>query len=73
MGVFCQSRGLLSDGHVHSASRTGTLNDNDMGPLITAEHRDKVRSYIDIGEEEGATVVVDGRRRYCNMSSKVPS
>ena len=40
----------------------GMDNNNDMGPLITAEHRDKVRSYIDIGEEEGATVVVDGRQ-----------
>lgn len=40
----------------------GTDNDNDMGPLITAEHRDKVRSYIELGEQEGAKVVVDGRR-----------
>ena len=40
----------------------GTDNSNDMGPLITAEHRDKVRSYIDLGEEEGAKVVVDGRQ-----------
>ncbi len=40
---------------------SGMDNNNDMGPLITAEHRDKVRSYIDIGEEEGASVVVDGR------------
>lgn len=39
----------------------GTDNNNDMGPLITSEHCDKVRSYIDIGEEEGAKVVVDGR------------
>ena len=39
----------------------GTDNNNDMGPLITAEHRDKVRSYIDLGEEEGAKLVVDGR------------
>ena len=39
----------------------GTDNSNDMGPLITAEHRDKVRSYIDLGESEGADVVVDGR------------
>jgi malonate-semialdehyde dehydrogenase (acetylating)/methylmalonate-semialdehyde dehydrogenase len=39
----------------------GTDNSNDMGPLITAEHRDKVRSYIDLGEEEGATLLVDGR------------
>jgi malonate-semialdehyde dehydrogenase (acetylating)/methylmalonate-semialdehyde dehydrogenase len=40
----------------------GTDNDNDMGPLITAEHRDKVRSYINLGEEEGAELVVDGRK-----------
>ena len=40
---------------------TGMDNNNEMGPLITAEHRDKVRSYIDLGEEEGATLVVDGR------------
>jgi len=39
----------------------GSDNSNDMGPLITAAHRDKVRSYIDLGEKEGATVVVDGR------------
>ena len=34
---------------------------SEMGPLVTGEHRDKVRSYIDIGEQEGARVVVDGR------------
>jgi malonate-semialdehyde dehydrogenase (acetylating)/methylmalonate-semialdehyde dehydrogenase len=33
----------------------------DMGPLITAAHRDKVRNYIDIGVAEGAKLVVDGR------------
>src|SRR5882672_6853098 len=31
-----------------------------MGPLITAEHRDRVRSYIEGAPDEGATVVVDG-------------
>ncbi len=35
--------------------------ETEMGPLITAEHRDKVKSYIDIGEQEGATLVLDGR------------
>lgn len=39
----------------------GTDNSNDMGPLITAEHRDKVSDYIAVGESEGASVVVDGR------------
>jgi malonate-semialdehyde dehydrogenase (acetylating)/methylmalonate-semialdehyde dehydrogenase len=33
----------------------------EMGPLVTAEHRAKVRSYIDLGVEEGAELVVDGR------------
>ena len=39
----------------------GAAPDTDMGPLITAEHRDKVAGYIDAGEQEGAAVVVDGR------------
>src|SRR5688572_26203395 len=33
----------------------------DMGPLVTAQHRDKVTSYLDAGTQEGATLVVDGR------------
>ena len=39
----------------------GTDNNNDMGPLITCQHYDKVKGYIDLGEQEGADVVVDGR------------
>ena len=35
--------------------------ESEMGPLITAEHRDKVVSYIDSGVEEGAELVLDGR------------
>jgi len=33
----------------------------EMGPLVTAAHRDKVKSYVDIGVQEGAELVVDGR------------
>ncbi|GAB2529028.1 CoA-acylating methylmalonate-semialdehyde dehydrogenase [Paramicrobacterium agarici] len=33
----------------------------DMGPLVTAQHRDKVAGYIDIAEQDGADIVVDGR------------
>jgi malonate-semialdehyde dehydrogenase (acetylating)/methylmalonate-semialdehyde dehydrogenase len=33
----------------------------DMGPLVTSVHRDKVASYVDAGEREGAKLVVDGR------------
>ena len=39
----------------------GAAEGTDMGPLITAEHRDKVRGYIDAGEAAGATLVADGR------------
>jgi malonate-semialdehyde dehydrogenase (acetylating) / methylmalonate-semialdehyde dehydrogenase len=35
---------------------------NEMGPLITGEHRDKVAGYIGNAEGEGATLVVDGRK-----------
>ncbi|HUZ40639.1 MAG TPA: CoA-acylating methylmalonate-semialdehyde dehydrogenase [Acidimicrobiales bacterium] len=48
---------------VGDGARKGT----DMGPLITAEHRDKVAGYIGAGEEAGANVVIDGR------SSPIPS
>ena len=35
--------------------------DPEMGPLVTAAHRDKVRDYVDAGVDEGAELVVDGR------------
>ncbi|WP_443742753.1 CoA-acylating methylmalonate-semialdehyde dehydrogenase [Streptomyces spirodelae] len=34
----------------------------DMGPLVTAAHRDRVASYIDQAERDGARLVVDGRQ-----------
>jgi malonate-semialdehyde dehydrogenase (acetylating) / methylmalonate-semialdehyde dehydrogenase len=40
---------------------SGADPDTDMGPLITAEHRDRVAGYIAAGAEAGARVVVDGR------------
>ena len=44
------------------AIRTGDgTRDNDMGPLITGQHRDKVAGYIETAANDGATVVVDGR------------
>ncbi len=33
----------------------------DFGPLVTREAVDRVRSYVDLGVEEGAELVVDGR------------
>ena len=39
----------------------GTDTSNNMGPLVTKVHYDKVRSYVDLGVDEGADLVVDGR------------
>jgi malonate-semialdehyde dehydrogenase (acetylating) / methylmalonate-semialdehyde dehydrogenase len=33
----------------------------EMGPLVTREHRDKVKGYVDKGVQEGAQLVLDGR------------
>ena len=38
-----------------------TDKDSDMGPLISKEHLEKVKNYIDIGVKEGAKLVADGR------------
>jgi len=34
---------------------------SEMGPLVTKEHLEKVKGYVDIGINEGAKLVVDGR------------
>ncbi len=39
----------------------GTDSGNDMGPLVTQAHFEKVKGYVDQGVAEGATLVVDGR------------
>jgi malonate-semialdehyde dehydrogenase (acetylating)/methylmalonate-semialdehyde dehydrogenase len=39
----------------------GDSDDVDMGPLITREHLERVRRYLDIGVAEQAQLVVDGR------------
>ena len=39
----------------------GTSCGMDMGPLVTGQHRDKVRGYVDDGVAAGAELVVDGR------------
>ncbi len=39
----------------------GTDAGNDMGPLVTGAHLKRVSAYVDLGVEEGAELVVDGR------------
>lgn len=41
---------------------SGTDSKTEMGPLVTKEHMEKVKSYIDLGVKEGAELVVDGRK-----------
>ena len=45
------------------ALKVGVYSDagNDFGPVITAQHKEKVVGYINSAQEQGATVVVDGR------------
>ncbi len=39
----------------------GTDPASEMGPVITAEARDRITGYVDSGERQGARVAVDGR------------
>ncbi len=39
----------------------GLDKNSEMGPLITKEHLEKVKTYVDLGVKEGAQLVVDGR------------
>jgi len=50
-------RTRMANLHVGDGRRPGC----EMGPLVTAAHRDRVVSYLDAGVGEGATLAVDGR------------
>ncbi|MBS0358959.1 MAG: CoA-acylating methylmalonate-semialdehyde dehydrogenase [Proteobacteria bacterium] len=39
----------------------GHMSGMDMGPLVTREHLERVKSYVDLGVKEGANLIVDGR------------
>ncbi|HEX4750065.1 MAG TPA: CoA-acylating methylmalonate-semialdehyde dehydrogenase [Bryobacteraceae bacterium] len=47
----------------------GMEDGNDMGPLITREHRDRVASYLENAPAEGAVVVEDGRKHESHNGS----
>jgi len=46
-----------------SKLKVGTSNDTDahFGPVVTAAHRQRIEDYIQMGVQEGAELVVDGR------------
>jgi len=41
---------------------SGMKADAEMGPLVTGEHLNKVKGYVDLGVAEGADLLADGRR-----------
>ncbi|MEP3300129.1 MAG: CoA-acylating methylmalonate-semialdehyde dehydrogenase [Pseudoruegeria sp.] len=41
--------------------KNGLELDAEMGPIVTAAARERIKGYIDSGVEEGATLLVDGR------------
>jgi malonate-semialdehyde dehydrogenase (acetylating)/methylmalonate-semialdehyde dehydrogenase len=65
----CVAVGRIADALVERlAARTKALKVGDgmdkaseMGPLVTGAHQAKVRGYVDLGVQEGARLVVDGR------------
>jgi malonate-semialdehyde dehydrogenase (acetylating)/methylmalonate-semialdehyde dehydrogenase len=55
IGQLCERAGKMKVG------RTDGEHQADMGPLITAEHLQRVRGHVDQAEHDGATIPLDGR------------
>lgn len=51
----------LKDALVQLRVGNGSESGIDMGPLVSAQHREKVIGYVEQGVREGAVLVVDGR------------
>jgi len=60
-GVADELVGKIADRVAGLRVGPGSDERSEMGPLVTAAHRDKVASYLDSGVAEGATLAVDGR------------
>lgn len=52
---------LVEAAHAIKVGPTDRAAQPDMGPVITAQHRDRVLELIASGEKEGAKIVADGR------------
>jgi len=59
--AYAPMRERMMDGALSYRLGDGLLPETDMGPVISAAHRDRVNSYIDQGVNDGATLSVDGR------------
>jgi malonate-semialdehyde dehydrogenase (acetylating)/methylmalonate-semialdehyde dehydrogenase len=62
-----EAYGQIRDSVLESAAALrlgyGLEHDVDMGPVISKKHRQRIVSYIDQGQADGARVVLDGRKR----------
>src|SRR5262249_56889470 len=54
--------GLCEAGRGMKVGPTDDAGSVDMGPVISAQHRDKVASYLDVATKEGAEGALDGRK-----------
>ncbi|UXR78232.1 betaine-aldehyde dehydrogenase [Staphylococcus sp. IVB6227] len=52
----------LIDRVKHIKLGNGFDDSTEMGPLISAEHREKVESYMEVAKEDGATIAIGGKR-----------
>ncbi|WP_317994232.1 CoA-acylating methylmalonate-semialdehyde dehydrogenase [Vulcanimicrobium alpinum] len=55
--VIAQLRGRIASLKVSPGMEPGA----EMGPLVTGEHLERVRGYVELAAKEGAQIVVDGR------------
>lgn len=60
-GAYDPVRERMLDGATSYRLGDGLDPATDMGPVISAAHRDRIRGFIDQGEREGARLVLDGR------------
>jgi malonate-semialdehyde dehydrogenase (acetylating)/methylmalonate-semialdehyde dehydrogenase len=51
----------IADLRVGDGAKEAPGGESDLGPLVTKTHLDKVTSYVELGIEEGADLLVDGR------------
>ena len=54
--ALCETAGKMTVGRTDEGAPV------DMGPVISAAHRDRVAGYLDTARGEGATVALDGRK-----------
>jgi malonate-semialdehyde dehydrogenase (acetylating)/methylmalonate-semialdehyde dehydrogenase len=54
--ALCETAGKMTVGPTDTGAAV------DMGPVITATHRDRVAGYLDLARAQGATVALDGRQ-----------